>query len=42
MEEKKDSTLIRVRFLTKDKLDRLGKKTDTYDDIITRLLEKRQ
>lgn len=35
-----DNTTIQVSRLTKAKLDRLGVKADTYDDIICRLLEK--
>lgn len=31
---------IRVRVSTKKKLDELGKKGDTYDGIIRRLIEK--
>ena len=34
-----DSVLIRVKVETKSRLDDLGKKTDTYDDIIKKLLD---
>jgi predicted transcriptional regulator len=34
-----ETTTIRITFDTKAKLDDIGKKSDTYDDIIKRLLE---
>jgi len=38
-----ETTLIRVTVSTKKALDDLGKKTDSYDDIIRRLvLRKKQ
>lgn len=35
----KETTHIRVKIFTKSKLDKLGAKNDTYDDIILRLIE---
>ena len=34
-----DKTNVQVRRSTRDKLALLGKKTETYDDIINRLIE---
>lgn len=34
-----DITVIRVRKTTRDRLAELGKKRETYDDIICRLIE---
>ncbi len=34
-----DITVIRVRKTTRDRLAELGKKKETYDDIICRLIE---
>jgi len=39
---KEKTELIRVKKSTKDKLDYLGYKVDTYDDIINRLLQKKR
>jgi len=39
MEETK---LIKVKLSTKDKLDKLGSKGESYDDIIVRLLNKKR
>jgi ribosomal protein S3 len=36
------TTLIRVYISTKKALDILGKKNDSYDDIIKKLLKKRK
>lgn len=36
--EKSEFTTMKVRWKTKDKLDRWGKKGDTYDTIIERIL----
>lgn len=33
------TTLIRIKTSTKKELDSIGRKTDTYDDIISRLLQ---
>lgn len=37
---KEKRTSIQIYQLTKDELDKLGKKGDTYDDIIRELLNK--
>jgi hypothetical protein len=34
-----ETTLIRVTISTKKKLDDLGKKTDSYNDIIKRMMD---
>ena len=34
-----ESTTIRIWVTIKEKLDRLGKKTDSYNDIIERLIK---
>lgn len=36
---KKNITVIRVKKATREKLAELGKKRETYDDIICRLME---
>lgn len=36
----KDDTTIRIKLDTKHRLDLLGAKNDTYDDIIKRLLDE--
>ncbi len=36
------TTLIRVTFSTKEALDKIGKKTDSYDAIIKKLLERKK
>ncbi len=38
--KKGEYTTIRIRKSTKEKLDNNGKKSESYDDIILRLLEK--
>ena len=35
----KDTTTIQISFKLKSKLDKLGKKNDTYENIIERLLK---
>jgi hypothetical protein len=35
----KNTTLIRLEVSTKDRLDDLGKKNDSYDDVIKKLLD---
>lgn len=35
-----DKTTIQISRETKDRLDKLGMKADTYDNIITRLLDQ--
>ncbi len=36
----KETALIRVTISTKKRLDDLGKKTDSYNDIIKRMIDK--
>lgn len=35
-----ETTVVRIKVSTKEKLDKIGKKTDTYDSIIEKLLQK--
>jgi hypothetical protein len=37
--EKEDTTTIRLKISTKELLDEFGKKPESYDDIILRLLK---
>ncbi len=39
MEEKEDTTTIRLKISTKKLLDEYGNKSDTYDELILRLLK---
>ena len=38
----KNTTVIRLLVSTKDRLDSLGKKNESYDDIIQKLLDQRK
>jgi len=35
-----ETTTIRIKFSTKTKLDKIGNKNDSYDDVINRLIKK--
>ena len=40
MSEDNTSTTIRIRVKTKKKLDEIGRKNESYNDVIERLLKK--
>ena len=40
MSKVRDGVVIKIRLETRDRLKDMGKKGDTYDDIINRLLDK--
>ena len=40
MPKVRDGTTIKIRFETRDRLKGIGKKGETYDDIINRLIDQ--